>query len=218
MPGLVIACDFDGTITCRDTLDLLVRAYGERSVWDALEPDLQAGRVSVEHAMQTEFATVRVEPDVARAHVRTHAGVRDGFDRCVAWARQHDVPFVVISNGFATVIEDFLTHIGFADLPFYAHDIEFGADGSTIVWTPRGEQCPLCRRPCKRHHLEAIRGDHRVVYVGDGISDRCVAQAADVIYARDGLAEYLTGIGVPFVPFHDFHQLTDDLSRIVDAP
>lgn len=79
VPELVIACDFDGTITEHDTLNLLVRRYGDGSVWDAMEPDVRAGRTSVEHAMQAEFATVRVDEAEAVRWVRAHAGVRAGF-------------------------------------------------------------------------------------------------------------------------------------------
>ena len=46
-----------------------------------------------------------------------------------------------------------------------------------------------------------------VVYVGDGYSDRCVALAADHVFARDGLVDYLEEKGVAYEPFEDFVQL-----------
>jgi len=49
------------------------------------------------------------------------------------------------------------------------------------------------------------------VYVGDGYSDRCVALAASRVFARDGLAEHLTAIGIPFEPFEDFHSVMREL-------
>ena len=51
------------------------------------------------------------------------------------------------------------------------------------------------------------------VYVGDGFSDRCVAQAATRVFARDGLAEYLTERDVPFERFDDFY----DVMRALDG-
>jgi 2-hydroxy-3-keto-5-methylthiopentenyl-1-phosphate phosphatase len=45
------------------------------------------------------------------------------------------------------------------------------------------------------------------VYVGDGISDRCGAQASDLVFARRGLAAYLAERGVPFTYFDDFHEV-----------
>ena len=47
--------------------------------------------------------------------------------------------------------------------------------------------------------------------IGDGVSDRCVAQMADIVFARAHLARDLTADGVPFVPFEDFHQVREEL-------
>jgi 2-hydroxy-3-keto-5-methylthiopentenyl-1-phosphate phosphatase len=55
--------------------------------------------------------------------------------------------------------------------------------------------------------------DERLVYLGDGISDRCAAQMADLVFARDGLAEYLLERRVPFVPFADFVGVRRELER-----
>jgi 2-hydroxy-3-keto-5-methylthiopentenyl-1-phosphate phosphatase len=46
-----------------------------------------------------------------------------------------------------------------------------------------------------------------VVYVGDGYSDRCAAQAADRVFARRALARYLDERGVAYEPFEDFHEV-----------
>ena len=59
MKPLLIACDFDGTITCRDTLHVIVESFGERGVWERLEPRLRVGEITVEQAMQIQFAEVR---------------------------------------------------------------------------------------------------------------------------------------------------------------
>lgn len=212
MPHLVIACDFDGTITRRDTLHLIVDTFGERALWDAIEPCLRSGAMTIEEAMQREFATVRTTPEEVRDLVRAEAGLRDGFTDFVAWARAAGHRLVVLSNGFASVIADVLERAGVGDLPVRSHDIEFTPEGSRIRWSHRGERCALCNRPCKRFDLDQWRTGAPVVYVGDGVSDRCVALAADTVYARDGLAEYLTEIDRPFRPFEDFVQLRNDLS------
>lgn len=209
----MIALDFDGTITRRDTLHLIVDAFGERAVWDEIEPRLNAGEISIDQAMQAEFATVRATPDEVRDLVRAEAGLRDGFAAFVGWARAAGHRTVVLSNGFASVIGDLLERAGVGDLPFRSHDAVFTPEGSRILWSDRGATCSLCNRPCKRFDLDQWRTGDPVVYVGDGVSDRCVAQAADRVFARDGLADYLAGIGVAFEPFRDFHQLRDDLSR-----
>jgi len=213
----LIAIDFDGTITQHDTLHLIVDRFGDRSVWDRLTPDVIAGRVSVEEAMQAEFATVRATPDQVLDLVRARAGVRDGFVDFVAWARDvgHDVR--VLSNGFRLVIADTLERLGVGDLPFDSHDAVFSAAGTRLIWTERGERCALCDRPCKRFDLAAVRAGLAVAYLGDGVSDRCVCGAADVVFARAELADWLRAEHREFVPFEEFGQVRAHLEQLAQG-
>ena len=68
--------------------------------------------------------------------------------------------------------------------------------------------CEVCGEPCKRSD---VAGLDDIVYVGDGFSDRCVAQAAHRVFARDGLATYLAGKGVAFELFDDFYDVASAL-------
>jgi 2,3-diketo-5-methylthio-1-phosphopentane phosphatase len=208
MPALFIAIDFDGTVTTRDTLHVIVEAHGTPGLWAGLQPDLSAGRITVEQAMEREFAGVRASWDEVRALVREHAPVRDGFHDLVAWARRGGHRLLVISNGFRRVIELVLSDAGVDGLEIVSHDASFTEEGCTLLWSERGERCTLCDRRCKRHDLRTrMRPGDRLVYLGDGISDRCAARMADLVFARDGLAEYLDQQGVPYVPFEDFNEV-----------
>jgi HAD superfamily phosphoserine phosphatase-like hydrolase len=209
----LIACDFDGTITRRDTLHLIVEHFGDRSVWDRIEPDLRAGRISIEEAMEAEFATVRADPAQVADLVRRQAGLREGFGRFAAWAADAGHRLVVLSNGFRSVIDDVLGRAGVGHLPVHSHEAVFSPAGTRLVWSTRGEACGLCGRRCKRHDLDGLRAGAPVAYIGDGISDRCVSGAADVVYARDTLAEWLREQGRPYVPFEDFDGVREHLDR-----
>lgn len=217
MTRYLIACDFDGTITRRDTLHLVVDRYGDPTMWDRLDGPLKRGEVTIEQAMEREFATVRATAEEALDLCRAEAGVRDGFVPFVEWARAEGHRVVVMSNGFRTVIDDLLGRIGMGDLPVVSHDIAFGRDGARIAWADRGERCRLCGRRCKRAELAAVRGDDPVVYLGDGISDRCVSGAADVVFARAGLAEWLDETGGRYEPFEDFHTVRRYLEHLEEV-
>jgi 2-hydroxy-3-keto-5-methylthiopentenyl-1-phosphate phosphatase len=75
--------------------------------------------------------------------------------------------------------------------------------------------CAVCGEPCKRSDLAGANG---FVYVGDGFSDRCVAQAATRVFARDGLAEYLTAESVAFERFDDFYDVARALEGAAGVP
>lgn len=210
----LIAVDFDGTITQHDTLHLIVAQFGDRSVWDSVTPDVIAGRMSVEEAMQLEFATVRATPGQIHDLVRDAAGIREGFVDFVGWARGAGHQVHIFSNGFRSVITDVLTRIGLADLSFDAHDVVFSPEGTKLVWTDRGPRCTLCDRPCKRADLARARDELSVAYIGDGVSDRCVSGAADVVFATSELADWLSGQARAFHAFDDFHEIRHQLEAI----
>ena len=215
MKPLLIACDFDGTITQRDTLHVIVEAFGVAGLWGELEPRLRRGEITVERAMQEEFAAVRATPDQVREVVRERAPVRAGFVEFARWCDGAGHRLIVFSNGFRSVIEPVLDDVGLAHLEVVSHDAAFSVDGCRLVWSARGVRCELCGRPCKRQPLRERWSGEELVYLGDGISDRCVSLLADVIFARDGLAEHLAAEGVAFEPFDDFHQVRALLDRRV---
>jgi 2-hydroxy-3-keto-5-methylthiopentenyl-1-phosphate phosphatase len=95
---LLLAVDFDGTITMRDTLHVIVDEYGRAGVWDELEPDLVAGRITIEEAMSEQFRTVTATPDEVSALIRERAGVREGFTDLVEFAEQRGHRLVVTSR------------------------------------------------------------------------------------------------------------------------
>jgi 2-hydroxy-3-keto-5-methylthiopentenyl-1-phosphate phosphatase len=210
---LLIACDFDGTATSRDTLHVIIERYGTRGIWEELEPRLRAGEITIEEAMEREFRGVRATFEEARDLVLHQAPLRPGFGDFVAWSRERGHRLVIFSNGFRCIIEAVLDHGGVEGVQVMAHDARFSPEGTTIVWSERGDLCDLCGRRCKRHDLGNHRRDEPVVYLGDGISDRCAIRAADVAFARDGLAEYLAAEEVAFLPFRDFHDVRRALER-----
>jgi 2-hydroxy-3-keto-5-methylthiopentenyl-1-phosphate phosphatase len=209
--NLLIACDFDGTITQNDTLHLIVGRYGEPGLWQAIEPRLRAGEVTLEEAMQEEFAAVRATPEQVRELVLRDAGLRPGFREFVAWVRARGHRLVVLSSGFRSVIDAVLGQFGLGDLEVTSHEARFSADGCTLVWGDRGERCAECGRRCKRHDVRVRLAGEHLVLIGDGVSDRCVARMADLVFARAHLARDLALDGVPFIPFEDFVEVREEL-------
>ena len=69
--------------------------------------------------------------------------------------------------------------------------------------------CEVCGEPCKRG---AVAGVGPFVYVGDGISDRCVSLAAERRFARRTLAVWLGEQAVAYEPFDDLRDVASALA------
>ena len=211
MRPLLIACDFDGTITRRDTLHVVMEAFGPRGLWETIEPRMRAGEMTVEQAMQEEFAAVHASIDEVREVVLAAAPLRAGFPALVAWARDHGHELVIMSAGFRSIIDIVFEVAAIEGLEIVSNDAHFSAQGCEIVWSLPGGPCARCGRSCKRHALSTRREGRPAVYIGDGISDRCPSLDADIVFARDGLADFLDEQGRSYERFDDFFDVRRSL-------
>ena len=163
--------------------------------------------------MQEEFAGVRATPEQVRDLVLREAGPAGRLRRVRRAGRAtRGHRLVVLSSGFRSVIDAVLEPLG----PGAPGGREprgrvLAPRAARLVWADRGERCAVCGRRCKRHDVRARHAGETLVLIGDGVSDRCVARMAEVVFARAHLARDLAADGVPFVPFEDFHEVREAL-------
>jgi 2-hydroxy-3-keto-5-methylthiopentenyl-1-phosphate phosphatase len=202
-PALVL--DFDGTLTEDDMLDRVCWEFGDRAVYAEVDAALDRGEIRLVDDIERKLATVRAPLDDVVAWMRTETRMRVGFPELVAWARASARRVAVVTSGFHELVEPVLGE----DVELFANRLEPSHDGWRAHFADL-EDCEVCGQPCKRATVARLGP---VVYVGDGYSDRCVAQAAERVFARDGLARYLEEHGVEYEPFDDLHDVVDGLER-----
>ena len=190
-----LVLDWDGTCTEVDSLHMVLERFGDREIYERVEQELLAGRMSYRELMEAEFDTVRAPLDEVVAFLLAEARLRPGFAEAAALGP------VVLSSGFVELIEPVLAREG-VSLEVRANSIDPRPDGWRIRWRDDA-LCPVCGDLCKRRGLP----EEPIAFVGDGYSDRCAALAADRVFARDSLAAYLESIGHPFEGFDDLHDV-----------
>jgi 2-hydroxy-3-keto-5-methylthiopentenyl-1-phosphate phosphatase len=196
-----VVLDWDGTVTEVDGLHMIIEEFGDRDVFARTE-DALGRAMSLHEVIAAEMGTVTLPLPEAVDWVREHVTVRPGFRE---FAEAHRP--VVLSSGFFELIRPVLEREG-VELEVRANRLDARPDGWRPIWRDEA-QCAECGEACKRGGLP---NGARVVYIGDGYSDRCAARAADRVFARDGLARYLDEHGVPYEAFEDFRHLSAALS------
>ena len=198
-----IVLDFDGTITENDLLDRIAREFGDPAVYQEVENGLHDGTVTLRECITREYEPVTLPLDDAVAWVLDEVRVRPGLRELVDLARAEGWNVTVLSSGFEELIRPVLAAAGVAEIDVLANNVDAGPEGWHVRW--RDETvCAACNEACKRKGLPV---DGEIVYVGDGISDRCAALASDRIFATRGLARYLAERGTPYERFDDFHDV-----------
>jgi 2-hydroxy-3-keto-5-methylthiopentenyl-1-phosphate phosphatase len=202
-----LVLDWDGTVTEVDSLHLVLGEFGDVGIYDAAENRL--GReLTLHEVIALEFETVRAPLDEVVGWVLENVRVRAGFAELVQTRRP-----VVVSSGFHELIEPVLEREGI-ELEVRANRLDPRPEGWRALFRSH-EACAVCGQPCKRADVAELGP---FAYVGDGFSDRCVALAAERVFARDGLVAYLEREGVPFEPFEDFYDVGRALAGGPEVP
>jgi 2-hydroxy-3-keto-5-methylthiopentenyl-1-phosphate phosphatase len=206
-----LVVDFDGTITEQDLLDEIALTFGDEEVYREVDEGLDENRLTLHEVLRREFEPVRAPLPEVQRWVLENVRVIPGFHEVVELARERGWRFVVVSSGFRELIEPVLEREGLADIELLSNSVEPDPSGWQVRFRT-DEVCETCGEPCKRSTAAALADGTQLVYVGDGYSDRCAAELADLVFARRGLAGYLAERGVPFEPFDDFHSIARSLA------
>ncbi|HXV34977.1 MAG TPA: MtnX-like HAD-IB family phosphatase [Gaiellaceae bacterium] len=211
MSGRTLVVDFDGTITEQDLLDEIAQTFGDEDVYKEVDEGLDDDSLTLNEVIRREFEPVRAPLAEVQEWVLEKVGVRPGFRELVELARARGWRFVIVSSGFRELIEPVLEREGVAGIELLSNTVDPDPSGWKVQFRV-SETCDVCGQPCKRSTAAALADGSELVYVGDGYSDRCAAESADLVFARRGLARYLEERGVPFEPFEDFHSVARRLA------
>ena len=205
--------DFDGTITDRDTLEFLLDRYGSPE-WVTIENQVEQDKISVDEAFQQQMALLRVSMEDALAAVRKERNVDKTFGECAESIIHAGGRVSIVSAGFREIIDYMLRDKITDSVAVYANSLEVTDGRWKVIPSPSPKIRGLCTH-CKRYWVEQAKaaGDF-VVYAGNGYTDRCPAEAAQRVFARDVLWDHRTRMGLDTERLTDFADLWKDLVQI----
>jgi 2,3-diketo-5-methylthio-1-phosphopentane phosphatase len=214
---LAVFCDFDGTFAVQDVGSTLAKRHaGDRR--PALWARLSRGELNAWQYNMELLDGLRLPEDELDAFLRT-VELDAGAAELVRWCEERGVPFRVLSDGFDRNLDRIqqLTGVRFA---YDANRLWYENGAWRIAPRAPDTSCSCGTGLCKRGRIRAFRAQHPgacVVHVGNGrVSDLCGALAADVVFAKDTLAEELAAQGVAFEPFTTLRDVVAGLERLAE--
>ncbi len=195
--------DFDGTIAKEDTTDLLLERFADPS-WHEIEDEWKAGRIGSRECMVRQIDLVRATPEQLDEFVADIA-VDPGFAAFVELARRQGHTISVVSDGLDRTVGAVLRREGF-DLPYFDNHMQhLGSDRWRLTFPHSRSDCQSLAGNCKCGFVDSHSGLPRIV-VGDGRSDFCVAQRADLVLAKGSLARHCRASALPHFAIADFAE------------
>lgn len=204
--SIKIFCDFDGTISKNDVRTLLFRTFGGQAAREAVAAWLE-GKISGKECIQRECEAV------GRVNIHELNRIIDAqkldptFPPFVEFCKGNNIEMEILSDGFDYYIHRMLAKYGLGELRVYANQLS--VEGGIL--TPSFPYLnPYCNRTanCKGTHVLNNAGDNQLrVVVGDGYSDRCAVDYADVVFAKGKLIQYCRERNISFFEYSDFDDV-----------
>ena len=217
-PPLAVFCDFDGTFSIQDVGSTLARMHGGEvrpQVWARYE----RGEITAWEYNMEVLDGLRISEDDLLAFLHTvelDPGARD----LMAWCEERGVPFRILSDGFDYNL-DRLQDIQGVDFEYDANRLRYEGGAWRIAPGSPDPSCDCGTGTCKSGLIQRYRDGQpgaRVVHIGNGrVSDLCGALAADVVFAKDSLAEILEARGIAFEHFETLRDVIPKLAALHSA-
>lgn len=214
----ILFLDFDGTISRRDAVDAILETYADPR-WLTFESEWRAGQIGSRDCLRAQLSLVRAsrqQIDRLLDEIGIDEELVALLETCVA----RGVPVHIVSDGFDYCIRRILSHAGkrVAALLRGSHVCAAHLESRGHLWRTEfpffhqtcGHGCATCK-PAVMRLLN--RTNAPAIFVGDGLSDRYAVESADIVFAKDGLAEYCGKQVLEYSPYRNLADVAACIDR-----
>ena len=202
-----IYCDFDGTITKGDSVNIFFEMYAPKN-WMDSEKQWIAGEIS---SRENAVIQVGLLKNVSQQQLDDYINsieIDDYFLDFVDYVRSNNIKLTILSDGFDLFIQKVLERYNL-DIPFYANKLIYKNGSFDIEFPYYNENCDKKAGMCK---CQKVKED-RFCYIGDGTSDLCIASRADILFASKNLHKYCKENNIKHSHFTSFRNIIDTLKE-----
>jgi 2,3-diketo-5-methylthio-1-phosphopentane phosphatase len=208
----VVFTDFDGTVTAKDTIDAMYDAFGPDN-WPAVAKDLYARGLRSRQIIKRMLGMIDASREQIVELLRT-LPIREGFVEFREFCRSNGYELLIMSEGIGLSVETVLHERGIDDLPYFGNVLVQGHDGRWTTENPHlHPDCSDCGNCKSTHIIDRKKEGDAAIYIGDGATDRCAAQVADIVFATGYLAKFCARTHIPFVPFDTFRDVIAEMAK-----
>ena len=182
-PIIRVFCDFDGTITRKDSGDAFFSTF---SSFEPAHSGLMQGLYSVKEYYEKVSSDLSLTKEALLAFCDS-CDVDAYFAQFLEFVQEQQWTMCIVSDGFDIYIDEILRRINAEDIPAYRNLLQLQSDSRT--WKPvfpnADERCSCFCASCKtKIVLGKSHPDDLIIYIGDGLSDTCPVHYADMIFAK----------------------------------
>lgn len=207
MKELIVVSDFDGTITQKDGLYYFIKEYAKGD-WEKIEQDWVEGKISSKECLIEEFKLVPdLSEELIAGFIKT-VEIDESFKDFYLQTVDNNIDFCIVSDGIDYFINKILKNHGLNNIKIISNHGEFRGEFFELKFPNDYSGCKNNSGTCKCKVISDLKGEYnKVAYIGDGVSDFCVADKADILYAKSKLLNFCTGNRIKCIPYNNFSDI-----------
>ena len=201
-----IYCDFDGTITEKDVVNSFFETYAPPK-WLEYEKLWTEGKIT---SQENAIKQVALLPEITKKQLDEfidNIKLDEYFLDFIKFTKSKNIKFTILSDGFDLFIQKTLEKYNISDIQFYANHIIYENNKFKIEFPYHSTTCDIGAGMCK---CEKVK-EQTFCYIGDGTSDRCIAQKANLLFATKNLQKYCEKNLINYYPFKSFRNIIEVL-------
>ena len=212
MEEMIFVSDFDGTITEKDSLYYFFKEYAVPE-WKIVEEQWVKGEISSKECLIREFELVPNLCEKLIDEFVSSLNVDRYFKQFNEKRIEKGYDFVIVSDGLDYFINKNLKYNNIKNIKVITNHAEFINDKFTLEFPNSHTSCKNDAGTCKCQVIKDLRKNYKkICYIGDGVSDFCAADKADILYAKKSLLKHCKENQIPCIEYENY----GDIIKIFD--
>jgi 2-hydroxy-3-keto-5-methylthiopentenyl-1-phosphate phosphatase len=219
--ALKVFIDFDGTITKQDVGNAFFSRYAGRGQYDEMLREYKNERISAQECFRRGIAAVgKLNRDETARFVRSQQ-IDPSFKDFVVFCKEKGIEFHVVSDGLDFYINEIFAANGIQGVSVFSNVLELlpanshGESDLRLSFPYADAVCQRCAC-CKRNVILTHAGDEDIIaYIGEGYSDQCPAQYADIVFAKDVLQTFCQRENISYYLYDSFNDVVGRLNGLL---
>jgi 2,3-diketo-5-methylthio-1-phosphopentane phosphatase len=210
--NLAIFSDFDGTISIQDVNNEIFKEFGDEYS-QMIENKLQKN-------LEKQYKRLDMSRNEFKSYIYKNIEIDPYFKYFYKIIKENNIDFSIISGGFKEYIIIALNKANISyDSPIYANGLEFKSGDIRPIFLHDVTECEEVFGPCgncKNKILKEVN-KKQIIYIGDGLTDRCVADIVDVLFVKKDsiLEKYCKKAGIDHYLFEEFIDIIDYINESI---
>lgn len=215
----VILSDFDGTISIQDVNNAIFENFGDEQS-EIIEEKLINNKISDREALERHYSRLTMNKKRFENFIENNINLDPYFNKFYENIKEKNIDFAIVSGGFLEYIKITLEkeNINYKD-KIYANQLVFDNDEVKPIFLHEIKKCDEIFGPCgncKYKLLSQHPPNKKIIYIGDGLTDRCVAGTTDYLLVKKNsiLEEYCKKNKIRhhiFTSFKEVNEIINDL-------